>query len=791
MIDSASATTPRPPTRRGVLTLILYPFSSVWFGIALAVTMFFYCSIGSALPRVRQLPLLEMTEFEWFHWWPFNILMGLFCTTLVVVTTRKIPLSMVNLGVWMIHTGILTLCAGSYYYFGTKVEGDTPVFRRRLLINVPGADQVAPLVALPGNHTSVTVGAAEWHFTVQSTNHAWPILSDEHKGKVAYAVNVQITPPTGPRFIRQLLAGYPQYTEDIIPGQGRAIKSIGRKLVEEQLDITLDYQAQEYFHVIKSWGLFVRRVGDTQWRQRPIHGLPRYNDRIGSRELVFTDSPSPLPIRPIDLPVPQSVEGDALGSTSVRITGYLRYAQMGRRWHDGDGPINPVVHVSISSDRGGEERAELFAFDRSRRRSADGVIALRWLSDFAATATLPQTAGSTLHVEVPASNVAFDVTLSPELVVGEDGPFIPIEGTDFAYRIANYVNELSMGDGQLVSVAMVDIQTPEGQFRRMVADTAARTRDMHGDDPDPHGMATRTPVPPDPRIVMTYQPASSPVILAAYPGGLYLVVNGAAGRTLGRDIEVGEVVSLGSGVTLRVESYWPRATAEVKPTVIAPKHRRRDAGEMFSMIRLEVDTGNRVEYKWLRFNQYALVDDTFTYGGRFAYLPERFRLDDGTEIEVLFSRERRRLPAPIALESFELDTHVGGYSGAVSTIRNYVSRLRFREQDGWTEPAAIQVNAPTEFGGYWFFQSTWDKPPQGNPGGGMNYTGLGVGNRNGVYIQLAGCCLAVTGMLFAFYVKPTIKRRRHEASRRKIGGGVGRTVSKRTSAASSEAVHVQ
>ncbi len=52
----------------------------------------------------------------------------------------------------------------------------------------------------------------------------------------------------------------------------------------------------------------------------------------------------------------------------------------------------------------------------------------------------------------------------------------------------------------------------------------------------------------------------------------------------------------------------------------------------------------------------------------------------------------------------------------------------------------------------------------------MNYTGLGVGNRNGVYIQLAGCCLAVSGMMFAFYVKPILKRRRYEQSRAKSTG---------------------
>ncbi len=40
---------------------------------------------------------------------------------------------------------------------------------------------------------------------------------------------------------------------------------------------------------------------------------------------------------------------------------------------------------------------------------------------------------------------------------------------------------------------------------------------------------------------------------------------------------------------------------------------------------------------------------------------------------------------------------------------------------------------------------------------------LGVGNRNGVNVMLLGCCLAVLGMIFAFYIKPLIKRRRQQA----------------------------
>ena len=62
----------------------------------------------------------------------------------------------------------------------------------------------------------------------------------------------------------------------------------------------------------------------------------------------------------------------------------------------------------------------------------------------------------------------------------------------------------------------------------------------------------------------------------------------------------------------------------------------------------------------------------------------------------------------------------------------------------------------------------WDPPDEPRFQGdvassGLNYTVLGVGNRNGVYIQLLGCVIAVAGMAYAFYLKPIIKQRRRRA----------------------------
>jgi len=760
-------------------------FSNVWFGVLWAVLLFFYCAIGSALPAIRQIPALEMTEFEWFHWWPFNVLIVLLCTTLIVVTVRRIPLRLVNAGVWMIHTGIITLCLGSFYYFGTKVEGDAPVFRRRLKIEMPGLANPQTLLAVAGNRTSVATGPDVWRLEVQDTNTDWPILSDEHKGEKAYAVNVMVTPPTGEPFIRQLLAGYPQYTEDVIPGKGRAVKSIGRKLIDEKLQLSLDYEPQEYFHVMDTWALFVRRHGETEWSQRPIEGLPRYNDRIGSRDQVFTEPHDPLPLRSIDLVVAGPPSGDALDAVPVRITGYLRYAQMDHRWRDGGNRLNPVLQLSVMGEGSRVQTYEMAAFDPAQSQAADGNVKFVWLSDSSKLDVLPTDSRALLHIAVPQSDVSMDVPITPQLL---EGPPTSIEGTEFSYRVLDLHNNLMLpGRDRPVSIAVVEVRTPQGSFRRWVADQPEHTRDLHSDGGDPHAVDARVA---DTRIQMTYQPGSPPLIFAGHPGGLHFVFNGPKGRMIERDVKPGEAIEIIPGVSMKVDSFLTHAVAEVKPYVVPPASRQRNAAESFSMIRLEIESGQAVQSKWVPFNQYAFPDAQYAYSGRFAYTPENFRLADGSVVEVVFSRKRMKLPNPIAMEDFELDTHLGGYTGSTSTIRNYVSRLRFLENGKWSEPQPIAVNHPTEYGGYWYFQSSWDRPPQDDPTAGMNYTGLGIGNRRGVYVQLAGCCIAVTGMIFAFYVKPVIKRRRHEQSRAKISQSSGEEPENALAAAVAETVRV-
>ncbi|MGH7290812.1 MAG: hypothetical protein ACREJT_06355, partial [Myxococcota bacterium] len=310
--------------RRSLLARLLDLFSSVWLGITLLTLLFIYMAIGSsgvptqlnifapaAWKFPREWPAFEMSEFEWFHWWPFDLLILLLCVNLVITTVRRIRFNVVNLGVWMIHSGIIVLAIGSVIYFTTKIEGDTLVIRRVIVAELLGGEPVT-LPALPGASARIAGPDGVYRLTVANTDPDWEILAEQDKGKRAYSVNVRIEPPRGEPFLRQLLAGYPQYTEDVVrtsnPDQpfGRAKKVLGKPLVDETLQLSLQHSMQQYNYLAKSAALYIRELGTEHWHQRPIRRdpislldrvkaipaaltndetgplqrLPRYNDRV-------------------------------------------------------------------------------------------------------------------------------------------------------------------------------------------------------------------------------------------------------------------------------------------------------------------------------------------------------------------------------------------------------------------------------------------------------------------------------------------------------------------------------
>ena len=73
---------------------------------------------------IRRLPFFEMTELEFYSWWPLRVVLILFVITMIVSTVRRIAFNLPNLGVLTVHTGIILLGLGSLYYGAMKLEGD-------------------------------------------------------------------------------------------------------------------------------------------------------------------------------------------------------------------------------------------------------------------------------------------------------------------------------------------------------------------------------------------------------------------------------------------------------------------------------------------------------------------------------------------------------------------------------------------------------------------------------------------------------------------------------------------
>lgn len=737
-------------------------FSNVWLGVFLMILLFVYSSVGSAMPEFRQKRFFEMTEFEWFHWWPFDVLVALICVNILVVTVRRIPPRVVNLGVWTIHAGILILAAGSVYYFGTKIEGEAPVYRRWLKIEAPGMSSPGGLVVLPENRTTVQTAAGLYTLTIQETNSEYKLLSGPDAGKRAHAVTVQVQPPQGATFSRQLLTGYPEFTEDVIPGQGRAIKVTGKALVDEDLKLSLEYEPQSYFHVSSSWALYVRDVGAKEWVEVPLPGMPRYNEYVSSRDQVFTDEP--LPLDAMDLAVALPAEA-RLAGTSFHVTGYLPYAEMRRQWREGGTRANPLLKLNFVEMGGRPRPVELLALHPEQRKAMGGLVEFRYVPDEKALEEIASDSSAYLTISVPAAGVNQRLRVTQDLMVGNDGPWTAIEGTEFSYRLARVLEDLEIAPGRMASLAWVDLKTAEKEWTRVVLDDASSSFDLPGIGFDPHTAPAPGERTTDPRIVVGYAPSSAGLVFAALPDGrLFAAWNGPDAHAFRRFVRIGEALSLAPQVTVVPTSLLLTAQAEVKPYVVPMSRRSRDAGHMFSMIKLDITSGGNTQSKWLRYSPFSFPSALYEYPGRHPYEPQTVMLEGGRQVEVLFSRERERLPAPVALDDFELIAHVGGYTGQSLTVRNWRSALRFWDGGAWTAPQTVSVNSPTEYGGYWYYQAAWDPPLRGQLGSGMNYTVLGVGNRNGVNIMLAGCCLSVAGMIFAFYVKPRIKARRRAAS---------------------------
>ena len=87
------------------------------------------------------------------------------------------------------------------------------------------------------------------------------------------------------------------------------------------------------------------------------------------------------------------------------------------------------------------------------------------------------------------------------------------------------------------------------------------------------------------------------------------------------------------------------------------------------------------------------------------------------------------------------------------SIKDFKSYLTVLEDDDEVDTKVIEVNDPLKYGGYSFFQQSYDSQAG-------KYTVLGVVRDPGVPVVFAGFILASAGMIYCAYVRPALKRKR-------------------------------
>jgi len=415
---------------------------SLWFGVVLMVLVFLYSWLGSAGTApfhewfVRQ--TFEKTEMEWFAWWPFQLLVGLLAVSLALATVRRIRFDLPNLGVWAVHAGVLVLLLGAVIYFGRKVEGDMLVFRRTAVLAAGGAPVELPLQA---GAEAVVAAADGGSYRVQITdlNPEYTLLTGAEAGRKVFAAQLAVQPfgvdgRARDTFVRQVLVDYPQFTEDVLPGRGRAAKVLGRSLVDEALQVTLAYAPTQRIFLANRAALHVRLADDGRpWAELPLPDLPRYRERLASWDDVWTAPGDTLPA-PEALALdsePKSGGAPLPSGVRVRVTGFLPFAVLQERVEAGGEGGAPLLRASIEL---GEQvfTPTLVADDAQHGETTlgDGLfdVRFRWLADRAELERWMHPPTPTVLLRVPALDLERVVTLT-ELMAG------PVELAGSGYTI--------------------------------------------------------------------------------------------------------------------------------------------------------------------------------------------------------------------------------------------------------------------------------------------------------------------------------------------------------------------
>ncbi|MEX2672662.1 MAG: hypothetical protein WD294_11190 [Phycisphaeraceae bacterium] len=178
-----------------MLVYVIYP------GIA-RVDLFSDFSREFGATTLYRLRPFEMTELEFYSWWPFQLILGIFVANLIVATIRRIEFKFVNIGVLTVHSGIIIIALGSMVYGSLKKEGDVVLFKPRFR-GEPAAyfyDRNRPAIFLTHDGKEIQIPLPELprynDYAPDSDEHNFELhLHENEKFQEVFGDEVEVTIP--------------------------------------------------------------------------------------------------------------------------------------------------------------------------------------------------------------------------------------------------------------------------------------------------------------------------------------------------------------------------------------------------------------------------------------------------------------------------------------------------------------------------------------------------------------------------------------------------------------------
>jgi ABC-type transport system involved in cytochrome c biogenesis permease subunit len=728
-------------------------FNSIWLGIFWIACILIYSALGSAVPEFRQ--QFELSEFQYFNHWFFVTLIALLCVNLTVATVRRIPVNFKNAGVLTVHAGILILCAGSVVYFGRKVEGEVWLDAPR--VSVVSTDR---LQANPDNpeaavlDSMIAVAGDKWDRNI-------PMLGGKHRIEVAAVEHRGLMTGAKVELIARIADGEPIRVELDQDDPKHRVAKLGDRLAlwlrSANVCATFYDEATPCLYVKYKDHFESFELPDLPYyHERFVPGVETITDTAG-RTVASSRWRSNYPLENWRMPIPLGSTDSAAANDwpiTVEIDGYLPYATLRSEPTTGGDQVMPIAKVVLAS--GGAQLDDWLVAnmpERTQLESADGTSAveLRWLEDKteldpAWTQNIDGKHVLDVHVK--------DKSIKRRYAI-EQGQIIAVEGTDYTLTIEELRPSwplMTAGfQGARTPIALVWVKSPKQEFQRSVLmryPQLDQDRDRAGKKINPDANLV------DDNIDITYVDASRHhlTIFAGTNLPPTLVYTATGGRRTVSKIEIDKPVDIATGVSLTLTQFIVKPSFDRKPVVIPDVDRRPFGsvrrGSSLVRVHLRSKTGDWSRHIWTPFSMFN-TDHLAELDQHPATVVKD--VPGMGDLALVYGRTERALPGKVCLEQLKTDFYPGRQQPS-----EWTSFYRYEDPETRRiSRANVHLNNTANFGEWTFFQSQ-------AAGDHKSWTILGVGNRQGVLTQLAGCTLITLGMGFAFFIKPIIVRRRRE-----------------------------